>query len=98
MSKPERVRVEVAYAELQRQFLRALEMPAGATVADALTASGVEHECAIKLDELRTGIWSKPVDRSRVVGDGDRIELYRPLKINPMEARRKRAKQKRPGS
>lgn len=92
MSKPEMVRVEVAYAALQRQFLRAIELPVGATVIDALRASGVEAECAIRLADLRIGIWSKAVDPSTVVGEGDRIEIYRPLKIDPMDARRKRAR------
>lgn len=94
MAKPESMRVEVAYAELKRQFLREVELPFGATVADALVASGVEVECALNLGDLRIGIWSKPVDRSSVVVDGDRVELYRPLKIDPKEARRKRARQK----
>ena len=94
MSKPDVVRVEVAYAEPGQQFLREVELPVGATVADALAASRVESECAINLDALRVGVWSKAVDRSTIVGDGDRVEVYRPLQIDPMEARRNRAKQR----
>lgn len=87
----ERIRVEVAYAEAKRQFLRRLELPAGATVADAIGASGLEHAFAIDAGALAVGIWSKPVARAALVGDGDRIELYRPLKADPKEARRRRA-------
>lgn len=94
MSKPDHVRVEVAYAEPERQFLRQIELPAGSTVADALAASQVEQEYAISLDALRVGIWSKAVDRSTLIADGDRVEIYRPLKIDPKDARRKRAAQR----
>lgn len=94
MNKPEFLRVEVAYIALDRQFLREIHLPPGSTVADALLASKVEEECAINLDALRVGIWSKAVDRSAMLADGDRVEIYRPLKIDPKEARRARAKQK----
>ena len=94
MSKPDRVHVEVAYADRDRQFLMALELPAGATVADAIVASGIERQLSVDVDALSVGIWSRPVDRLTAVKDGDRIEIYRPLKIDPKEARRKRAKAK----
>ncbi len=94
MNKPELLRVEVAYIALDRQFLREIHLPPGSTVADALVASKVEEEFAIKLDALRVGIWSKAVDRSAMLADGDRVEIYRPLKIDPKDARRARAKQK----
>lgn len=94
MNKPEFLRVEVAYIALDRQFLREIHLPPGSTVADALLASKVEEECAINLDALRVGIWSKAVDRSAMLADGDRVEIYRPLKIDPKDARRARAKQK----
>lgn len=85
------IQVEVAYAEAGRQFLRRLELPVGATVADAIRASGLEHAFAIDTGTLAVGIWSKPVARDALAGDGDRIELYRPLKADPKEARRRRA-------
>ncbi len=89
------IQVEVAYAEPGRQFLRLLELSPGATVADAIRASNVEAECAIDACDLCVGIWSKAVDPETALVQGDRVELYRPLKIDPKEARRKRAK-KRP--
>jgi putative ubiquitin-RnfH superfamily antitoxin RatB of RatAB toxin-antitoxin module len=84
--------VEVAYAEPGRQFLRRLDLAAGATVADAITASGLEREFAIDARVLSAGVWSKPVARDAVLADGDRVELYRPLKADPKETRRQRAK------
>lgn len=86
------ISVEVAYAEPARQFLLRLDLPAGVTVAEAIVASAVEHAFAIDAAELGVGIWSKPVSRDAVLANGDRVELYRPLKADPKEARRQRAK------
>jgi uncharacterized protein len=83
--------VEVAYAEPGRQFLRRLELDAGATVADAIAASDVAREFALDTDALTTGVWSKPRTREALLQDGDRVELYRPLTADPKEARRRRA-------
>lgn len=88
---PERIRVEVACAEPQRQFLRRIELSDGATVADAIDASGLGAEWGIDPAALTVGIWSKPVARDARLRDGDRVELYRPLKADPKESRRRRA-------
>lgn len=85
------IEVEVAYAEPDRQFLRRIALPGDATVADAITASGVESELGIEASALATGIWSRPVARTTLLKDGDRVELYRPLKADPKETRRRRA-------
>jgi uncharacterized protein len=87
----ETIEVEVAYAEPSRQFLRRVSLRAGATVADAIAASGVEREFGIDASSLAAGIWSKPVARDAKVADGDRVEIYRPLLADPKEARRRRA-------
>lgn len=88
---PARIAIEVAYAEPGRSFLRRCDLEAGATVADAIAASGLEREFAIDATALAVGIWSKPVPRETRLNEGDRVELYRPLKIDPKEARRRRA-------
>jgi len=85
------IRVEVAYAEPQRQFLRALELPTGSTVAEAIAASGIANEFGVDTQTLDTGIWSRRVAAETVLREGDRVELYRPLRIDPMQARRLRA-------
>lgn len=85
------IAVEVAYAEPRRQFLRRIEVPAAATVADAILASGVERECGIDASALGVGVWSRPAARDARLRDGDRVELYRPLRVDPKEARRRRA-------
>ena len=85
------ITVEVAYAEPARQFLRRLQLPADATVADAIAASGFTHEFLIDSATLVAGVWSKTVARDARLRDGDRVELYRPLKADPKDARRRRA-------
>ena len=88
----ERLAVEVVVATPDRQELLSLVVDAGATVAEAIAASGIASRFpALDLGALPTGIWGKLVSRQRRVADGDRIELYRPLEIDPREARRDRA-------
>ena len=78
-------------AQLRQCWLR---LPMGSTVADALTASGfiaapasngVEAEPALLI-----GCWGKRCEPSALLRDRDRVELYRPLVLQPMEARRQR--------
>jgi len=86
------MQVEVVFALLEKQVLRALELPEGATVADAIDASAIARQFpGLNFEELQAGIWGKPVERACVVRDGDRVELYRPLEMDPREARRLRA-------
>jgi hypothetical protein len=87
--------IEVAYAEPARQFLRRITLAAGATIADAIAASGLEGELGVDASSLATGIWSKPKPRDTVLTDGDRVELYRILSADPKEARRLRASRPR---
>ena len=95
---PERapIAVEVAYAEPARQFLRRVELPEGATVADAIAASCIERDAGIAASQLACGIWSKPAARETRLREGDRVELYRPLKADPKESRRRRAERGAP--
>lgn len=77
-----------------RRFERAeVELPPGSRVADALSASGWsdDHEA------VAYAVFGVRVDREAVLGDGDRVELLRPLQLDPKEARRRRAgKRKEP--
>ena len=62
---------------------RSVNLPTGATVRDALAASGFEGRAV--------GIFGKRVDLDHRLADGDRVEIYRPLAMDPKEARRQRA-------
>ncbi|MDJ0908359.1 MAG: RnfH family protein [Woeseiaceae bacterium] len=86
------IRVEVVFAEPEKQRLIELEVDKGATVADVLAASGIAASFRnADLTGLPVGIWGKVVARDATVRDGDRVELYRPLEMDPREARRLRA-------
>lgn len=92
MPEAKRVRVSVVYAEPGRAFRVAVELPRGATVADALACSGfrtARPEVGIHADRL--GIHGRKARPDNVLRDGDRVEIYRPLTIDPKEARRLRA-------
>ena len=86
------MRVEIVFALPDRQELRSLDVEEGASVADVIRRSGIVRQFpAAGLEGLQAGIWGRPVDRAHVVRDGDRVELYRPLDIDPKEARRLKA-------
>lgn len=87
--------VEVAYALLERQFLKAIKLERGATVREAIVASGVLSEFPqIDLESVSVGIFSKRITLDASLSDGDRVEIYRPLLVSPTEARRLRARRK----
>jgi len=86
------IRVDVAYARPERQWVESVWLPAGSTVADAVRASGVAGVFP-ELDgaEGDYGIWGRCVADSEPVSAGDRVEIYRPLRHTPRESRRLRA-------
>jgi len=87
------LRVEVAYAEPQRQFLRTVTVAPGALVREAIQASGVLAEFpGIDLGRQRVGIWNRIVALDAALRDGDRVEIYRALIADPKQVRRERAK------
>ena len=87
----ETVRVEVVYAPADAPAdLSVLELPVGATLAQALRASGVLARHGLSADQLPVGIWGRRVPPQTLLRAGDRVELYRALLCDPKEARRLR--------
>ena len=87
------LRIELAYSPAPRQVkLMTLALPAGSTVEDALRASGWLEAHGLTLEGLRCGVWGRAQPLDHPLRDGDRIELYRPLIVDPKEARRLRYK------
>ena len=78
--------IEVVNATGTDIDVRAVELPAGATVGDAVDAAGFDAGW----DAL--GVFGEVVDRAHVLQEGDRVDLLRPPLIDPMEARRQRAR------
>ncbi|WP_166207348.1 RnfH family protein [Cognatiluteimonas telluris] len=80
------MRVEVVRAWPRRLESLALELPATATVADAVAA------CGWSMDGIAAiAIFGRPVAGAARLHEGDRIELLRPLLADPKDARRRRA-------
>ncbi len=90
------MRVEVAYALPDAQYVIELTLADGATVADALSRVKSEPGFAdLDLEQMRVGIYGCVVpDRNQRLEEGDRVEVYRPLTVDPMTARRLRANRK----
>lgn len=86
--------VEVVYALPAQQTLLRARLAEGATVEDAIRASGVlDAFPEIDLARNKVGIFSKLVKLDEPVRDRDRVEIYRPLIADPKEVRRKRAEE-----
>jgi putative ubiquitin-RnfH superfamily antitoxin RatB of RatAB toxin-antitoxin module len=92
----ESLRVQVVYALADGEDAVSLELAPGATALDAVRASGLlERHPGIDLARQRIGIHGRVVEATAQLADGDRVEVYRPLAIDPKEARRRRALRKR---
>jgi putative ubiquitin-RnfH superfamily antitoxin RatB of RatAB toxin-antitoxin module len=85
------IAVEVAYASPEAQILVELRLHEASTVADAINAAVAECGRELPVAGSPVGIWGRVVDRSAALRDGDRVEIYRPLALDPREARRQYA-------
>nr|WP_231135906.1 MULTISPECIES: RnfH family protein [Providencia] len=84
--------IEVTYALPEKQFLLSVKVKEGATIEEAILASGIlALRDDIDLKKNKIGIYSRPAKLTDLVQDGDRVEIYRPLIADPKELRRKRA-------
>lgn len=90
------IHVEVAYAKPDKQLAISVEIERGATIKDVILHSGILTMFPeIDLTKQKVGVFSKPRQLSDLVNDGERVEIYRPLIIDPKEARRAKAKNKK---
>lgn len=88
--------VELAYALPDRQTLLTLSVPAGSTVEAAIRQSGLlQRHPEIDLSQQPVGIWSRLVPLQQELCAGDRIEIYRPLTVDPATTLRQREQAKR---
>ena len=84
------MRIEVIYALPEEQECVALDLEPGSKVREALAASGLGARRP-QLEFDRVGIWGRQVSPDTVLREGDRVEIYRALRADPKEIRRKRA-------
>ena len=95
------IRVEVVYALPERQELIAVTVPRGTSMLEAARRSGIDRLFPdLRLTEAAMGVFGKRVadPASRPVQQGERVEIYRPLTIDPKAARRARARRTRDAS
>lgn len=84
--------IELVYAPKEGLAKRwEMEVKQGTTVGEVLQKSGIE-DLYPEVKELPVGIYAKPVSLDRVLQEGDRIEIIRPLVLDPKERRRERAR------
>jgi putative ubiquitin-RnfH superfamily antitoxin RatB of RatAB toxin-antitoxin module len=84
------MRVSVAYADLKAQFWQKLNLPDGATVRDAIEKSGVLGKFPqIDLEKQKVGVFGKVTPLDTALNEGDRVEIYRAIIVDPRSVPRK---------
>ena len=84
-----RLNVEVVYATRELQEIVTVALDEGACAIDAVRASRLcEGHPELDVRTLRLGVFGSEAGRETIVADGDRVEIYRPLRVDPKEARR----------
>jgi putative ubiquitin-RnfH superfamily antitoxin RatB of RatAB toxin-antitoxin module len=87
------IEIEIAYATPEKQVLLKIEAPVDCTVANAIELSGIREEFPdMELDPKAVGIFSRKVSMDHELKEGDRVEIYRPLVVDPKEMRKQRAR------
>ena len=89
------MRVEVVYAQAGVQDIVALDLREGAVARQAIAASGLLERYGLAASELQLGVFGKKISSERLLREGDRVEILRPLAADPNEARRQRARRGR---
>ena len=88
--------VEIVFALPETQVQKRIEVPVGCTAGQAITISGIlEQFPQIDLHKNRIGVFGQLIRPENIVQHNDRIEIYRPLIIDPKDVRRIRAKRSR---
>ena len=94
MDKNKTISVKVCYASETMQDVIPVELPKDSSVKNAIQHSGLlDKYTEIDLSKNKIGIYAKVVGLDHTLINNDRVEVYRPLSVNPMQARRQRAEQ-----
>jgi len=92
-SIPGQIQVQVCYAGLDKLSLLDLQVAADANILQVIMQSGImQMHPELDVSSLKVGIFGKLKTLDAAMHAGDRVEIYRPLIADPMEARRRRAK------
>lgn len=91
------IHVEVAYSPAPRQVeIVELALPPGSTLQQALQASRLLERHRLDGTQVQAGIWGRRQPLQAELRDRDRVEIYRPLRCDPKEARRQRYRERPP--
>ena len=83
--------VGVCYAEVDRQLWVRLEVPDSSTIEDAIKLSGLlKLYPEINLNAQKVGIFGKIAALDTTVNEGDRVEIYRQITVDPQTVQRRR--------
>ena len=90
------IAVQVVYALPRRAWSVELRVAPGIMLGEAIHRSGLHAVFPEAIvDDAHVGVYAQPASLGQIVRDGDRIEIYRPLQVDPMQARRARAEVQR---
>ena len=93
---PDEILVEIAYALPEEQVIISIKVPTIFNVQQAIEKSGIQKKFpSIDLSKNKVGIFGKKITLDHLLKDRDRIEIYRPLILDPKEMRRMRAAKKK---
>jgi putative ubiquitin-RnfH superfamily antitoxin RatB of RatAB toxin-antitoxin module len=88
MNTPPSIAIEIVCATRAKQRVVRLDVQPGITARQAVEAAGLQHEFPeLDMTRLTLGIFGEAVADERILQAGDRVEIYRPLKHEPREAR-----------
>ncbi len=92
MENKKLINVKVCYAKPDYQEIISITLPTGSNILSAIQHSGIMYKFPeIDLSVNSVGIFGYITSLKHILSDNDRVEIYRPLRKNPMEARRLRA-------
>ncbi len=92
MDNTNKITVSICYVTPSIQEIIRLAVPGGCTLKHAVEISGIDQKVQqVDLNKHTMGIFGKVVENTYILNDNDRIEIYRPLRMDPMQARRQRA-------
>ncbi len=85
------MQIGVAYAEPDQQVWIKLEIPQGSTLLEAVHRSGILNRFPqLDLKRQKVGIFSKLVKLDTPLREGDRVEIYRPITVDPAKVKRRK--------
>ena len=95
MANADDIDIEVVYALPEQAYVVPLKVKKTTTIRQAIELSGLLQQCPeIDLNQNRAGIYGRLKELDTELRAGDRVEVYSELKVDPKEARRKRAEKK----